>query len=192
MSHPEIISVQRSVTLVARVRQAWMPTYMSQELGLDLKASAGLSAAPFAMMALCTQIAGRTSDKLLARGWRALSVRRLMILISSVVPAACLIALGFTKAAIPAVGLLMLALGAHSFSIAGFHAHIQDVAPSSSGKILGFTNTVGVLVGIVANLATGALLAKTGSFQAVFALTATIYLSSAAVFVGLIKGEPLM
>ena len=51
---------------------------------------------------------------------------------------------------------------------------MTDVAPTASGRILGFTNTVGVLVGIVANVATGRVLDATGSFRAVFALTAAI------------------
>ena len=91
-----------------------------------------------------------------------------------------------------ALGLLVTALGAHSFSSAGLHAHVTDVAPTASGRILGFTNTVGVLVGIVANVATGRVLDATGSFRAVFALTAAIYLSEVIAFFGFVRAGPLV
>ena len=67
-----------------------------------------------------------------------------------------------------------------------------DVAPTASGRILGFTNTVGVLVGIVANVATGRVLDATGSFKAVFALTAAIYLSEVIAFFGFVRAGPLV
>ena len=115
-----------------------------------------------------------------------------MVALSSVVPACSLLALSYVKSPSMALGLLVTALGAHSFSSAGLHAHVTDVAPTASGRILGFTNTVGVLVGIVANVATGRVLDATGSFRAVFALTAAIYLSEVIAFFGFVRAGPLV
>ncbi|KAH8068114.1 hypothetical protein JL721_7064 [Aureococcus anophagefferens] len=129
-------------------------------------------------------------DEAHRRGWAPFDVRRLMIAISSLILRA--LALGGVADAGVAVACLVLALGAHSFSSAGYHAHIADVAPSSSGKILGFTNTVGVFVGIVANVVTGRVLEATGSFRACFALAAAIYASEFAVFFGFVRGGRLV
>ena len=172
--------------------QAWLPTYFSRELGLELSKSAGLSALPMVTMALGSKVGGQAATRLIAEGWAPFDVRRLMIAISSLIPAAALLALGGVADAGVAVACLVLALGAHSFSSAGYHAHIADVAPSSSGKILGFTNTVGVFVGIVANVVTGRVLEATGSFRACFALAAAIYASEFAVFFGFVRGGRLV
>ena len=115
-----------------------------------------------------------------------------MVALSSLIPALALLALSTVTSASLALALLVLALGAHSFSSAGLHAHVTDVAPSAAGRILGFTNTVGVMVGIVANVATGRVLDATGSFGAVFALTAAIYASGAAAFFAVVREGPLV
>ena len=173
--------------------QAWLPAYFSKQLGLELSKSAGLSALPMITMAVGSKVAGQTAVGLIQdKGWKPFKVRRLMIAVSSLIPAVSLLALGGVTDANVAVGLLVVALGAHSFSSAGYHSHISDVAPSASGKILGFTNTVGVFVGIVANIVTGRVLEATGSFKACFALTAAIYLSEFLAFFGLVKGGRLL
>ena len=72
------------------ILQNWLPTYMVT-LGLDLKKSAGLSALPFLMMAICSKVGGAVAQNLIkAKGWETIKVRRLMILISSLIPAAAL------------------------------------------------------------------------------------------------------
>ena len=173
------------------VMQAWLPTYFASELGLDMKASALFSALPFATMALGSLVSGSVSSSLLQR-MAPFEVRKRMVALSSVVPACALLALSYVKSPTVALGLLVTALGAHSFSSAGLHAHVTDVAPQASGRILGFTNTVGVLVGIIANVATGRVLDATGSFKAVFALTAAIYLSEVVAFFGFVRAGPLV
>ena len=171
--------------------QAWLPTYFAQELGLDMKSSALFSALPFATMALGSLVSGSVSSSLLQR-MAPFEVRKRMVALSSVVPACALLALSYVKSPATALGLLVTALGAHSFSSAGLHAHVTDVAPQASGRILGFTNTVGVFVGIVANIVTGRVLEATGSFRACFALAAAIYASEFAVFFGFVRGGRLV
>ena len=173
------------------VMQAWLPTYFAQELGLDMKSSALFSALPFATMALGSLVSGQASAALLRR-MAPFEVRKRMVALSSVVPACALLALSYVKSPATALCLLVTALGAHSFSSAGLHAHVTDVAPQASGRILGFTNTIGVLVGIIANVATGRVLDATGSFKAVFALTAAIYLSEVIAFFGFVRAGPLV
>ena len=131
--------------------QAWLPTYFAQELGLDMKASALFSALPFATMALGSLVSGQAASALLGR-MAPFEVRKRMVALSSIVPACSLLALSYVKSPAAALGLLVTALGAHSFSSGGLHAHVTDVAPHASEWILGFMNTVGVLLGIVTNM----------------------------------------
>merc|ERR1712216_827689 len=122
-------------------------------------------------------VSGQASAALLQR-MSPFEVRKRMVALSSVVPACSLLALSYVKSPATALALLVTALGAHSFS--------------SAGRILGFTNTIGVLVGIIANVATGRVLDATGSFRAVFALTAAIYLSEVIAFFGFVRAGPLV
>ena len=95
------------------ILQNWLPTYMVT-LGLDLKKSAGLSALPFLMMAICSKVGGAVSQNLIkAKGWETIKVRRLMILISSLIPAAALVVLCGVTNPMVAVAILMVALGSH-------------------------------------------------------------------------------
>merc|ERR1712146_460478 len=75
----------------------WLPKYMTQDLGLKLSNSAVLSALPFIMLAWCNKISGVASDALRRSGWDAMSVRKLMIAISGLIPAACLVLLSYIK-----------------------------------------------------------------------------------------------
>ena len=68
---------------------------------------------------------------------------------------------------------------------------VATVAGNRSGFILALTNTGGIVMGIVANLSAGFLLARFGSFGALFAITAALYVSSFAVWAAVINGEQL-
>ena len=145
-------------------------------------------------MAAASPAGGRAADAVLARGWPRLAVRRLMICASSLPPAACLLALARAdRGASPAraVALLALALCTHSCATAGYHGHIQDVAPASAGALLGLTNTIGIFASVLSNVATSAVLERTGSYGGVFALTAALYTLSAACFCAFASDEPL-
>jgi sugar phosphate permease len=68
---------------------------------------------------------------------------------------------------------------------------LQDVAPADAGKLLGLTNSCGTLVGIGANLVTGALAGSPWGYSGVFALTAVLYLVSCLTWNAFMKGAPL-
>ena len=90
-----------------------------------------------------------------------------------------------------AVALVAGTLATQAVAIAGFHAYLQDVAPARAGAFLGVTNTLGVFAGVAANVATGAILQKTGAFDLVFVVTALVYLSSGLVWEKNMRGKPL-
>ncbi|KAL1520538.1 hypothetical protein AB1Y20_022114 [Prymnesium parvum] len=172
--------------------QNWLPTYLSNQLGLNISSSATLSALPWGVMAGCTVLAGRAATAMQRHGWPVLRIRQLMLSLSCMLPAACLLALCLVDSAAPATALLVLALSTHALSTNGYHGHIQDVAPSASGRLLGFTNTVGMGASMLFNVATGSLVEATSSFSTVFMLTAVLYASATILFVRFARGSPLL
>jgi ACS family sodium-dependent inorganic phosphate cotransporter/ACS family sodium-dependent inorganic phosphate cotransporter-like MFS transporter 9 len=59
---------------------------------------------------------------------------------------------------------------------AGFVANMTDIAPRKAGQMFGLCNTFGSLSGIIGVSGVGFIVERTGSFDAVFKITAALYL----------------
>jgi MFS transporter, ACS family, solute carrier family 17 (sodium-dependent inorganic phosphate cotransporter), other len=82
-----------------------------------------------------------------------------------------------------ATGLIAAGLGISSFSLAGLYSNHADLSPRYSPLLLGVTNTIGAIPGIVGVMVTGALLDQTGSWPvALFAPSVFFFLTATAVF----------
>eukprot|EP00932_Pfiesteria_piscicida_P022900 SRR837773.9640.p2 GENE.SRR837773.9640~~SRR837773.9640.p2 ORF type:complete len:178 (-),score=52.22 SRR837773.9640:24-509(-) len=158
---------------------------------MDLSKSALLAALPFVTMSLCGFTCGRVGDALVARGWQRLSVRRMMMVVSHVGPAACLLVLTQLTDPYQAVKLLMVLLGLHAFNAAGYHSHIQDVAAARAGTISGITNGLGMVCSSMSTVAVAYVVQQTGSFNPVFVATAGLYCLGCAVFCCCVSGKKL-
>lgn len=82
-------------------------------------------------------------------------------------------------------------MGAQSFNYAGFHSLVQDVGGKQAGTLLALSNTGGIVFGIIGNILTGWLVAKTGGFSTIFFLSAALYLSSFAVWSLVLRSGPI-
>ncbi|PNW88294.1 hypothetical protein CHLRE_01g023000v5 [Chlamydomonas reinhardtii] len=190
------------------VLQSWLPMYL-QSLGVRDLASAGLlSSLPWLAAAFTATLAGGTADRMVrAAGGepgRRLEVRRLMHTVSTLGCAAAMLPLaagaglgcagGGCEGGLPplvATACLVAAVGCYGFSFGGFHAYVQDVASADAGALLGLTNTASILGGIAGNIATGLLLQATGGYEGVFLAAACLYGLSWAVFMGVLRGQPI-
>jgi predicted MFS family arabinose efflux permease len=175
------------------VMLSWIPTYLvTTHAFTDLRAVGVVAALPWLVCAVVGVAAGGLADWLgTARGWGAFRVRTAMNRVATLGPATALALLPFARGPISAVMLLSLAMGAQSFNYAGFHAHVQDVAGGQAGTLQALSNTGGIVMGIAGNILTGALVSRTGSFTAIFALSAALYLSSVAVWTTVLRAGSL-
>ena len=85
----------------------------------------------------------------------------------------------------------MMALGMKALGQAGFVANMSDIAAQSAGKLFGLSNTVGSFAGILSVSISGLILEKTGSFTAVFQITALMYITAALVWFVLCDDKPI-
>ena len=174
------------------ILQSWLPIYLAQDLGLSIASSGLAGAIPWLFTAFMSFSSGQVADKLINKyNWEKWKVRRLAMNIATIGPAVCLFALKATTTPAVALGFVIATLGLQAVAVAGYHSYLQDVAPSRAGAILGFTNTVGVVAAIIANMVTGASVEATGSFQTVFLYTASMYLSSCFAWNSFLKGQML-
>lgn len=163
---------------------AWLPTFFTDTLSMNITQAAQISLLPpmAALGASC--IAGPAADALIEQGWPVETVRKAAQLVAFLGPAACLIAAMSIDGGYATVGLVTAALGLASFSLAGLYCNHADLSPRHAPVLLGLTNTVGAVPGIVGVAVTGALLDATGSWPiALFAPSIGLFAVGSTVFV---------
>jgi sugar phosphate permease len=171
-----------SSTYAWYVLLGWLPTYLSEQLGLDLKQHQLTAATPYICGYIGLLTAGKFSDFLINRGFRTLYVRRCMNCIGSFVPAILLYVLPFAKTPTSAIFFLSGALFAGRACTSGFWINMIDVGPEYAGQIMGVSNSIGTIPGIFGNVITGLILKQTQSWQTVFHLAAFVCAVGGVVF----------
>ncbi|XP_038023251.1 sodium-dependent phosphate transport protein 3-like isoform X2 [Anas platyrhynchos] len=139
-----------------------MPTFMSSVLHFDLSENGLLSSLPYIGNGLGHILAGLLADFLLAR--RVLgtaAVRKLFSALGMLLPSIFLVAVPYIGcSSTAAVVLLTLALTIISMTGAGININHIDIAPRYAGFLLGVTNTLGIISGIIAPTAVGLLVSQ--------------------------------
>ena len=144
----------------------WMPAYFVERRGLSLGSMGLYTFFSFGGMATMAAVAGWAADRMIARGWRAVPVRKGFTIA------------GFLMASTEVIGALSdsvsVALFFAVFSLTGlglatanYWALTQTLIPGGAiGRIVGIQNCAANLPGIIAPLVTGWLVQKTGSYDA--------------------------
>lgn len=154
---------------------AWMPTYITQALGVDY-ASVGLFAvAPSLVSFLFLNVAGTVTDRLLARGYDRTRVRKTMQTIGFGGSAAMLAVVGYVQDPMLAIALMSLGSVIGAFGSSGFAVNHLDLAPRHAGVLMGLSNTAATIPGIVGVTVSGFILQQTGSWALVFQVAAGLY-----------------
>lgn len=162
---------------------AWLPTYFTQSLSLDLVRAAQVSILPPAAAIVVSAIAGPTADSLIERGMDVGTVRKAAQAAAFLGPALCLGAVCVTESGPATVALITLSLGFASFSLAGLYCNHADLSPKYAPVLLGLTNTSGAIPGIMGVTFTGFLYDKTSSWEwALFLPSVFFFLTGSLTF----------
>ena len=144
---------------------AWLPTYFTQSLSLNLFKAAQVSILPPAAAIVVSAIAGPVADSLIERGVDVGTVRKAAQCAAFLGPACCLGAVCVTESGPATVALITISLGLASFSLAGLYCNHADLSPKYAPVLLGLTNTSGAIPGIMGVVFTGFLYDKTSSWE---------------------------
>lgn len=155
---------------------SWLPTYISSQFGVQYSSLGLYAMIPYLSLFIFLNVAGRAADKLIRRGCSTLRVRKTMQSISFGGIAMAFFTLGFVEDVWMAVMTVAIGTGLLSFSMGGFAANHMDVAPRYSGSLMGVTNTIASIPGVVGVYATGVILEHTGSWELVFDIAAVVAL----------------
>ncbi|KAI5639150.1 major facilitator superfamily domain-containing protein [Phthorimaea operculella] len=175
--------------IVAHCGQNWgfwtlmteMPSYMSQVLGVNIKANGVMSALPYLAMVALSFPFGYIADLTIKKNWLSITaVRKISNSIGHYGPALALIGLVYSPAGnvTAAVILLTVVVGLNAGSYTGYLLVHIDMAPNFAGTMMGITNFFANIVSLIAPLVAGALLKDetlSSEWRKVFYVSAGIY-----------------
>jgi MFS family permease len=166
---------------------SWLPLYLVQSQGYSITAMAQLCGVVYALATIACLGSGWLADRWIARGASTSQVRLTMICSVPVtwVLSMMICALGSARMAIAGLLISSVAMG-----LSGCNLYVigQTLAgPRASGKWIGIQNAIGNLAGIVAPMATGALIDWTGRYSVGFLVAGAIALSGAAAWLLLVR-----
>ncbi|OQR99721.1 sialin [Thraustotheca clavata] len=162
----------------------WMPQYLREKLGLSL-ASSGLAAAcPYIAGYIGVLFWGYISDVMLrVPKQQIITVRRRMNGIGLIGAAVALFSLQFATSIPVAIALLSGTLFFARAATLGYWVNMVDIGPSCAGHIMGISNTIATIPGILGNLITGFLLGKSSSnWDLVFLIACLLLVTGAIIF----------
>jgi nitrate/nitrite transporter NarK len=160
--------------------QNWIPTFLQHMYVTNSIKRGLLSALPWIAPAVLSFVFRSCFEMLRNQGITAYKSQTIAHAVACLGAAIALCPLAIAESVTPSVGLACIgvSLALQTCNYSGFHAYVQHFFADKAGAVLGVTNSCGIVVGMVANLAMGWILSATGSYQAMFATTAVLYASS--------------
>ncbi|XP_053908374.1 vesicular glutamate transporter 1 isoform X1 [Cuculus canorus] len=134
------------------------PAYFEEVFGFEISKVGLLSALPHLVMTIVVPIGGQIADFLRSRGLMSTTnVRKMMNCGGFGMEASLLLVVGYSRSRAVAISFLVLAVGFSGFAISGFNVNHLDIAPRYASVLMGLSNGVGTLSGMVCPLIVGAL-----------------------------------
>ncbi|KAL5007698.1 hypothetical protein ScPMuIL_016504 [Solemya velum] len=159
------------------------PTYFTEVFNFDVSKSGILSALPHLVMAIIVPIGGQIADFLRTRGILSTTVVRKVFNCGGFgLEAVFLLGAAFSRETITAIVCLTLAVGFSGFAISGFNVNHLDIAPRYASILMGLSNGVGTLSGMLCPIITEVLTKNNSAkdWESVFLIASCVH------FVGII------
>ncbi|CAI5664560.1 unnamed protein product [Oreochromis niloticus] len=168
------------------------PAYFEEVFGFPISKVGILSAVPHMVMTIVVPIGGQLADFLRSNKiMSTTNVRKLMNCGGFGMEATLLLVVGFSHTRGVAISFLVLAVGFSGFAISGFNVNHLDIAPRYASILMGISNGVGTLSGMVCPLIVGAMTKhKTRlEWQNVFVIAAMVHYSGVIFYAIFASGE---
>ncbi|THD26195.1 Solute carrier family 17 (Sodium-dependent inorganic phosphate cotransporter) member 7 [Fasciola hepatica] len=148
--------------IVANIARSWSfyllitksPKYFREVFGYNLAETGSLSALPHLVMAIIVPLGGQLADRLRKHTMSTTTVRKLFNCGGFGMEAVFLLGVGYSKSITPALVCLVLAVGFSGFAISGYNVNHLDIAPRYASILMGLSNGVGTISGMVCPLTT--------------------------------------
>ncbi|KAK7913214.1 hypothetical protein WMY93_013425 [Mugilogobius chulae] len=134
------------------------PAYFEEVFGFEISKVGVLSALPHLVMTIIVPIGGQLADHLRSKNiLSTTTVRKMMNCGGFGMEATLLLVVGYSHSKGVAISFLVLAVGFSGFAISGFNVNHLDIAPRYASILMGISNGVGTLSGMVCPLIVGAM-----------------------------------
>ncbi|KAK3558882.1 hypothetical protein QTP86_032147 [Hemibagrus guttatus] len=134
------------------------PAYFEEVFGFEISKVGMLSALPHLVMTIIVPIGGQLADFLRSNNiMSTTNVRKIMNCGGFGMEATLLLVVGYSHSKGVAISFLVLAVGFSGFAISGFNVNHLDIAPRYASILMGISNGVGTLSGMVCPLIVGAM-----------------------------------
>ncbi|CAJ0967484.1 unnamed protein product [Ranitomeya imitator] len=134
------------------------PAYFEEVFGFEISKVGMLSAVPHLVMTIIVPIGGQIADYLRSKNiLSTTTVRKIMNCGGFGMEATLLLVVGYSHDKGVAISFLVLAVGFSGFAISGFNVNHLDIAPRYASILMGISNGVGTLSGMVCPLIVGAM-----------------------------------
>ncbi|XP_072125414.1 vesicular glutamate transporter 3 [Mobula birostris] len=168
------------------------PAYFEEVFGFPISKVGMLSAVPHMVMTIVVPIGGQIADFLRSRNiLSTTSVRKIMNCGGFGMEATLLLIVGYSQTREVAISFLVLAVGFSGFAISGFNVNHLDIAPRYASILMGISNGVGTLSGMICPLIVGAMtIHKTRQeWQNVFLIASVVHFSGVIFYGVFASGE---
>ncbi|KAG7280983.1 hypothetical protein CRUP_016615 [Coryphaenoides rupestris] len=134
------------------------PAYFEEVFGFEISKVGMVSALPHLVMTIIVPLGGQLADYLRTHNIMSTTmVRKIMNCGGFGMEATLLLVVGYSHSKGVAISFLVLAVGFSGFAISGFNVNHLDIAPRYASILMGISNGVGTLSGMVCPLIVGAM-----------------------------------
>lgn len=169
-----------------------MPSFLNDALDYDLESSGLLSAIPYLCMSISIPISGTLADVLQNKGiLTTTQVRKYFNCGAFIIQMVCMLMAGFLVHRVWSVLLIIVGIGIGGFTLTSYSINPLDIAPSYASIILGISNTIATLPGIISPVLTGYLVQNqtVDEWRIVFYIAASVYVFGIVVYWFWCSGE---
>ena len=153
---------------------SWLPIFIKDGLGVPMAAVGFLAMLPHVASFLFLNIGGYFADYLTNKGIRLLTVRKLSNSIAFGGSGICLCIVPELESVAGIIAIMCLGNIFGGFSAGGFIVNHADIGPNHTGRLMGITNMIAALPGLIGGVLTGIILDVTNSWDIVFYVVAGI------------------
>ncbi len=151
----------------------WLPDYLFEARHLSIIRMGIYASLPYAVFGLSQPFGGWLADRLVQRGWNETHCRKGMVTLGFLF-GLLLIPAAHVETAEAAIALI-IGCSLVGLATANLQVILQSCAPAEDVAVwTGFENFAGNIGGVLAPVATGFMIARTGSFASAFALGAVL------------------
>jgi len=170
----------------------WLPQYLSHYRHLSIENASFLSAIPFLVGFVTSNIAGFLMDWFASMGWRKGAFhRKFLIGVGALMYVCAILIAANTSSTTLALYMITVASSGLAFYVNPFYTTVSDIAPHQSGTLSGFMNFFGILAGTISPYLSGVIAQMTGAFVAPLELAAAVMLIAATTLILFMKVRPL-